>query len=82
MVRILGLLGRHGIGAVSDHRHHGEGEHDERDVTMPAMPRTTFVMIEAELIFGSLEAVFDRPAVAFDGDERLDVGAGRAPGRK
>lgn len=39
MVGIRGLfLGRHVIGAVSDHRHHGEGEHDEGDVAMPAMP--------------------------------------------
>ena len=39
-------------------------------------------MIEAEFVFGSLKAVFDRPAVAFHGDEGLDVRASRAPGRE
>jgi hypothetical protein len=39
-------------------------------------------MIEAELVFGGLEAIFDRPAVAFDGDERLDFGSSRTPGRE
>lgn len=36
-------------------------------------------MIEAELVLGGLEAVFDRPAMAFNGNERLDVRPGRAP---
>ena len=49
---------------------------------MPAMPRPGFVVIEAEFVFGGLEAVFDRPAMAFDGDEGLDARAGRAPCRE
>ena len=44
---------------------------------MPAMPGAGFVMIEAELILGGLEAVFDRPAVTFDGDERLSQNNGQ-----
>src|SRR5207342_2768428 len=38
-------------------------------MTMPAMPGSGFVVIEPELVFGCLEAVFDRPAVAFDADK-------------
>ncbi len=38
MVGIRGLLGRRVVGAVPDHRHHGEGKHDEGNVAMPAMP--------------------------------------------
>lgn len=49
---------------------------------MPAMPGPGFVVVEAEFILGGFEAVFDRPAVTFDSDERLDTGAGRAPGRE
>jgi len=30
--------GRRGVGVMPDRGHHGEGEHDERDVTMPAVP--------------------------------------------
>ena len=30
--------------------HHGEGEHNERDVTMPAMPGSGFVVVEPELV--------------------------------
>jgi hypothetical protein len=52
---------RRDIGAISDHGHHGKGEHDKRDVAMPAMPRAGFVMIEAEFVLGGHEAVFDRP---------------------
>jgi len=49
---------------------------------MPAMPGSGFVVVEAEFVLGGLEAVFDRPALAFDGDERLDAGTGRAPCRE
>ena len=55
-----------------DGSHHGKYEHDERDVTMPAVPGSGFVVVEPELVFGCLEAVFDRPAVAFDADKCLD----------
>ena len=30
-----------------DGSHHGEGEHDERDVTMPAVPGSGFVAFPA-----------------------------------
>jgi hypothetical protein len=46
------------------------------------MPRPGFVVVEAELVLGGLEAVFDRPAMAFNGDEGLDARAGRAPCRE
>lgn len=69
--------GRRVIGAIPDHRHHGEGEHDKRDVAMPAMPRPAFVMVEAKLVLGGLEAVFNGPAMTFDGNEGVDARAGR-----
>ena len=50
-------------------RHHGEGKHDERDMTMPAMPGPGLVMVETEFVLGGLEAIFDGPAVAFDTHE-------------
>jgi len=65
---------------MADRRHHREREHDERHVTVPAMPRAGFVVIEAEFVLGGLEAVLDRPALPFDKDQALDVGPGRAPG--
>lgn len=49
---------------------------------MPAMPRAAFIMIEAKLVFGCLEAVLDRPAAALDGDKSLYFGARRTPGRE
>src|SRR5271165_2095985 len=61
-------------------RHHGEGEHDKRDVTMPAVPRSGLVMVEPELVLGGLEAVLDRPTMALDADQRRDRCSGRAPG--
>ena len=68
------------IRAVPDRGHHGEGQHDERDVAMPAVPGAGLVVIEAELVLGRLEAVLDRPAVSFDLDQGLDAGSGGAPG--
>ena len=67
-----GFFWRRLVGLMLDGSHHGEGEHDERDVTIPAMPRSGFVVVESELVFGCLEAVLDRPAVAFDADKCLD----------
>src|SRR3954451_648447 len=57
-----------------------EGEHDERDVTMPAVPGSGLVVVEPELVFGCLEAVFDRPAMALDADQGLDRSPWRTPG--
>jgi hypothetical protein len=35
---------------MPDDSHHGEGEHDQRDVTMPAMGGAGFVVIETEFV--------------------------------
>ena len=63
-----------------DGSHHGEAEHDERDVTMPAVPGSGFVVVEPELVFGCLEAILDRPAMALDADQGLDRSPCRTPG--
>ena len=65
---------------MADHGHHGKGEHHHRDVAMPAMPGSALVVIEAELVFGGLKTVLDRPAMAFDCDQRFDGCSCRAPG--
>ena len=72
--------GRGRVRVVADGRQHGEGQHDERDVPVPAMPGAGLVVVETELGLGGLEGVLDRPALPFDSDQRLDPGAGRAPG--
>ena len=67
---------------MADRRHHGEGEHHHRYVAMPAMPGSALVVIEPELVFGGLKTVLDRPAMAFDRDQRFDGCSCRAPGRE
>ena len=62
--------------------HHGESEHDERDVPVPAVPGAGLVVGEPELRLGGLERVLDGPAPALHGDQRRDPGPGRAPGRE
>ena len=62
----LGFFGRRLVGLMLDGSHHGEGEHDERDMPVPAMPRACFIVIEAELVFCGFEAVLDGPAMTFD----------------
>src|SRR5271157_798756 len=53
------------IGAVADHRHHGEGEHHQRNVPMPPMPGSALVVIEPELVLRGLKTVLYRPPMAF-----------------
>ena len=76
----LGFFGRRLVGLMLDGSHHGKGEHDERDVTMPAVPGSGFVVVEPELVFGCLEAILDRPAMALDADQGLDRSPCRTPG--
>jgi len=80
--RAHSFWGRRRVCVVADHCHHGEREHDQRYVAMPSMPRSGFVVVEAEFVLGRLEAVLDRPAVDFGVHERVDPGPGRAPGRE
>src|SRR5215467_6020423 len=68
------------VGLMLDGSHHCESEHNQRDVTMPAMPRPGFVVVETELVFGCLKAVFNCPSMAFDADQSLDRGSCRTPG--
>jgi hypothetical protein len=56
---------------VTDGGHYGEGEHDERDMPVPAVPEAGLVVIEAEFILGGFEAVLDRPTTALDRDQFL-----------
>src|SRR6516165_10665458 len=51
---------------MADDSHHGEGEHDEGDVAVPAMPGAGLVMIEAELVLSGLKTILDSPAMTFD----------------
>ena len=57
------LLDRRRVRTIPDRGHHGEGEHDERDMAVPPVPGTALVVVEAEFVFGSLEAVLDGPAM-------------------
>ena len=65
---MLGLLfwGRRIVGVVSDHSHRDEGEHHERDVAMPPVPGPGLVVVKAEFVLRGLQALFDRPTMAFD----------------
>ena len=57
------------IGPMADDGHHGEGEHDEGDMAVPAMPGAGIVMIEAEFILGSFKTIRDSPAMTFHRDQ-------------
>ena len=64
---------------MSDCGHHGEGEHHQGHMTVPAMPGSALVVIEPEL-FRGFKAVLDRPSMAFDRDQRFNRCSRRAPG--
>src|SRR6476469_3064064 len=57
------------IGSMPDDSHHGEGEHDEGDMAVPAMPGAGLVMIEAEFILGSLKTILNSPTMTFHRDQ-------------
>jgi hypothetical protein len=65
---------------MADHRHHGEGEHHQGNVAVPAMPGSALVVIETKLVLRSLKAVLDRPPMAFDRHQRFDRCCRWAPG--
>ena len=67
---------------MPDRGHHGEGEHDERDVTMPTVPGARFIVVEPEFVLGRFETILDRPAMSFDLDQGFDARSGRTPGRE
>jgi hypothetical protein len=74
------FLGCRLIGVMADHRQHGEGQHHQGNVTVPAVPRSGFIVRQAKFVLGGLEAVFDGPAMPLDSNERLDQRSGRASG--
>src|SRR6266403_2791542 len=76
----LRFFWRRRIGAMADCRHHGEGEHHQGNVAMPAMPGSALIVIEPELVFRGLKTILDCPPMAFDCDQRFDGCSGRTPG--
>jgi hypothetical protein len=46
---------------------------------MPAVPGAGLVVVEAQFVFGRLEAVLDGPELSFDVDQHRKRGAGGAP---
>ena len=64
---------------MADRGHHGEGEHDQRDMTVPTVPGAGLVVVEAEFILRRLETILNCPAVTFYGYQRFDGRCGRAP---
>ena len=88
MVKLRGLWlcrpgvrfwGRRVVRAAPDGRHHGEGEHDEGDVAMPPMPRTSLIMIKPQFVLGRLETIFDRPTMSLDRDQSFDARSSPTP---
>ncbi len=53
---------------MADDGHHGESQHYQRDMAMPAMPGARLVVIETELVLGGLETIFNSPAMSLDFD--------------
>ena len=70
------------IGTVTDRRQHGERQHHQGDMAMPAVPRAGLIVVKPEFALGGLEAVLPRPAMAFHRNQDLNRGTGRAPSRE
>src|ERR1019366_203672 len=75
------FFGRRAVRPMPDCCHHGEGEHDKRDMAMPAMPGAGLVMVEPQFVLGRLETILDRPAMTLDHDQGFDASSNRTPGQ-
>ena len=64
---------------MTDGGHDTIGEHDQRDVPVPAVPGTGFVVVEAEFVLGGLETFLDPPTRAFYADQCGDGCSSGAP---
>lgn len=62
--------------------HHGEGEHDERNVSMPTVPRAGLVVRQPKLGLDGLKRILDGPAPALDAHKGVDRRTGWAPRRE
>ena len=69
------------VSFVTNARRHRERQHRRSDVAMPAVPWPGLVVVGAKVVPRCLEAAFDGPAAAFDGNQRRQWRAGRAPDR-
>jgi hypothetical protein len=61
---------------MADHCHYCESQHHQRHVAVPTVPGPVFVVRQAELVLGGLEAVLDGPAMSLDSNERLNCCSG------
>ena len=67
---------------MADDSEHGEGQHNQRHVTMPSVPGACLVMVEAKPVLGGLEAVLDGAAMPFYLHQRLNGRADQTPCRE
>lgn len=71
---------RFGIGVMANGRHHGKGQHDQRDMAVPPVPGAGLVVIKAKFVLCGLETVLDRPSMSFDAHQCFHACALRTPG--
>ena len=64
---------------MADRHEQGEGDHDQRDMAMPAVPASGFVVGKAQFGFRGLERVLDRPAPPLDPDQDFQRRTDRTP---
>src|SRR3954454_11351059 len=64
---------------MADRCQHGERQHHQRNMTVPAVPGAGFMMIKAQFVLAGLETVLNVPSLSFHRHQRLDAGASRAP---
>lgn len=74
--------GRRVVGMLAHGCHHGEGEHDERDMPVPTVPGAGLVVIKAEFVLGHFKTILDGPALTLDLNQGGDIRAGWTPGRE
>jgi len=56
-----------------------EGEHHQRDVTVPALPTAGFIVREPQFGLGGFEGVLNGPATPLDTDQHRQRRPPRAP---
>ena len=60
------------VGLLAHPRQHGEGQHHQRDMPVPAMPGPALVVGQPEFRLGGLKRVLNGPAPPLHGHKHLD----------
>ena len=65
------------ISVMTGDRENSKSQHHQRNMSVPTVPGSGLIVIQAEFVLGGLEGVLNRSAVPFNRDKDFDWGCRR-----